>query len=160
MFHNIGKKIKALAIFIFYLLAIGGILAGIIVFTNYPARYSIIFFCLPVLGWIGSWFLYGLGEIIDKLCDIEANTRNGSYHATTNTNSNATANARPNINTTTNTNTIKQSPSEPPKTGKCDFCNTKNVTLYVCKINDDLGIRYRDLCQDCIDQNSNSVSLL
>ena len=30
-----------------------------------------------IVAWISACFLYGFGEIIDKLCDIERNTRGG-----------------------------------------------------------------------------------
>lgn len=29
----------------------------------------------PVIAWVSSWLLYGFGELIDKTCEIEYNTR-------------------------------------------------------------------------------------
>lgn len=36
----------------------------------------------PLLFWIGSFFVYGFGELIDKACDIEKNTRGNSSGST------------------------------------------------------------------------------
>ena len=35
----------------------------------------ILLFVGPIVAWISSWLLYGFGELIDKVCDIERNTR-------------------------------------------------------------------------------------
>ncbi len=75
MFENIGAKIKSLAKVIFWVVTCG-MLIGAFVLADYTEGSSLIFAVIGVLvAWISSWFLYGFGEIIDKLCDIERNTR-------------------------------------------------------------------------------------
>lgn len=37
----------------------------------------ILLFVCPLISWISSFFMYGFGELIDKTCDIERNTRSG-----------------------------------------------------------------------------------
>ncbi len=80
-FNEIGKKIKVLAKVIFgieVILAIlfpvlaGGILA-------LPLLLPIVLVVI-LFAWISLFALYGFGEAIDKLCDIEMNTRRNAYN--------------------------------------------------------------------------------
>lgn len=94
MFDNIGKKIKSLATMEF----IGGIVLSVIIgyvfifsFSNLQGNslhdkdvntdmifYGIlIVICGPIASYITSMFLYGFGELIEKTCAIEQNTRCG-----------------------------------------------------------------------------------
>ena len=84
MFDNIGKKIKTLAT----VLCWGGIVASVIVammmfmLAEDSAEEFMgpgLFFLIigPLSSWISSFFVYGFGELIDKACDIERNTRGG-----------------------------------------------------------------------------------
>ena len=80
MFDNIGGKIKGLAKAIFYVEAVAAFIAGIVIMSE--GDEMILFGLLiwvvgPLVAWVSSWFLYGFGEIIDKLCAIERNTRGG-----------------------------------------------------------------------------------
>ncbi len=77
MFENVGGKIKGLAKVLVWAEAILVILTGLILIEDTDGR-SILFAIgsVPVV-WISNWFLYGFGEIIDKLRDIERNTRCG-----------------------------------------------------------------------------------
>ncbi len=75
MFKEIGMKIKNLAEGLFW---IGTIMAGLfgLVFIEDTEGLSLLYAIIAVIVfWISSWFLYGFGEMIDKLCDIERNTR-------------------------------------------------------------------------------------
>lgn len=77
MFDNIGGKIKGLAKVLFWLEAIAAVIVGIVLVEDTDGL-SLLFAIAGVLvAWISAWFLYGFGEIIDKLCDIERNTRDG-----------------------------------------------------------------------------------
>ena len=86
MYDNIGKKIKALAKWTFIVEAIAAAIAGIaLMFTD---EELIIFGLLalllgPVVAWVSSWLLYGFGELVDKVCDIESNMRVESKEAKT-----------------------------------------------------------------------------
>ncbi len=76
MFRNIGKKIKGLAIALFIIISIISIIAGIIlsIYLETPSFLLWGLICILV-AWIFSCLLYGFGEIINKLCEIEINTR-------------------------------------------------------------------------------------
>ena len=75
MFDNIGGKIKGLAKVLFWLEAIAAVIVGFVLVEGTEGL-SLLFAIAGVLvAWISAWFLYGFGEIIEKLCDIERNTR-------------------------------------------------------------------------------------
>ena len=95
-YNEIGKKIKLLAKMSFIVEAIGAIITGIAFLIDWglDAWWALfIIFFGPIVAWVGSWLLYGFGEIIDKLCDIEENTRK-----------NGKKTAFPNNDTTNNNN--------------------------------------------------------
>lgn len=80
MFSNIGKKIKVLASVICWIGIIASIITAIIFFANALDGWNEEFFIMmglltlivgPLLSWIGSFFTYGFGELVDKTCDIE-----------------------------------------------------------------------------------------
>ena len=74
MFDNIGTKIKNLATIITVLGVIVSIISGIIVMINVVWWLGlIIIVCGCLVSWIGSFFAYGFGEIIDKLNEISNN---------------------------------------------------------------------------------------
>ena len=72
IFQNIGKKIKVLAQINFWILTVGGIVAGIILFSGPGGEIGL----LPLLGgplvaWMLNCFIYGFGELVEKTCRIE-----------------------------------------------------------------------------------------
>ena len=80
MYKNIGKKIKLLAKTTFFVEAIGAAIGGAFFMATAGAQDILflgflLFLLGPVLAWVSSWMLYGFGELIDKACDIERNTR-------------------------------------------------------------------------------------
>lgn len=85
MFDNIGKKIKSLAKILCWVGIIAYVIAAIIMIAIGMDEYEeeltafgvILLFVGPLMSWISSFFMYGFGELIDKACDIERNTRSG-----------------------------------------------------------------------------------
>ena len=78
MYDNIGGKIKGLAKATFIVEAIASVIAGIALWIDTEEGWcALILFCGPIVAWVSAWLLYGFGEIIDKLYDIEQNTRGG-----------------------------------------------------------------------------------
>ena len=99
MYENIGKKIKLLAQAIFILDSIAAVITGIVLWIDIEEGWcAIVLFGGPVVAWISSWLLYGFGELIDKVCDIERNTRGvakSNSHVHTPTQSNTPEQAKP-----------------------------------------------------------------
>jgi hypothetical protein len=78
MYDNIGEKIKSLAKANFFVEALAAIIVGIVLWIETEEWWCVlIILCGPIVALVSSWLLYGFGEIIDKLCDIEQNTRGG-----------------------------------------------------------------------------------
>ncbi len=80
MYDNIGGKIKGLAKAFFIVEAIAAVITGIALMATDEDLIGIGLLVMvvgPLVAWVSSWLLYGFGEIIDKLCDIERNTRGG-----------------------------------------------------------------------------------
>ena len=73
MYENIGKKIKGLAVWMFIVDAIGGIITGIVLAAE-EGIFILISIGAPIVAWISSWLLYGFGELIDACYDNKINT--------------------------------------------------------------------------------------
>ena len=94
LFNNVGRKIQILAMVLFALCVIGGVIAWLYFITNtyeikeYTGRYSYEYVKKPLtaddwIGWvclvgslfsiIPSWFLYGFGSIVIDLRDLDVN---------------------------------------------------------------------------------------
>lgn len=97
MFDNIGKKIKSLASILCWVGIIASVITAIIMFIMVeegPYSTEGLFMGLgfafliigPLSAWASSFFMYGFGELIDKTCDIERNTRGGERKSVTQNN--------------------------------------------------------------------------
>lgn len=78
MFNNIGGKIKTLAKFVAWIGIIGSIIGGIALIATddaFIATGIIVLLGGSLLSWIGSFFTYGFGELIERTCLIEERSR-------------------------------------------------------------------------------------
>lgn len=85
MFSNIGGKIKGLAKFVcgagIIASVLGGILIGVIggefIYPSSAAVFTAFFVAIlgSIFSWLGSFLLYGFGELIDKATIIAQNTQ-------------------------------------------------------------------------------------
>ena len=87
MFDDIGSKIKTLARVVCWIgIALTGI-TGILVmsreFGDNVLFGGAILIVGPLSSWIGSSFLYGFGELIEKTTEIAKNTRCNNINNTT-----------------------------------------------------------------------------
>lgn len=76
MFENVGDKIKVFSKVLFFITVV---LAGIY-FLDKPEEasggsYALISLYMVLIGWVLSLFMYGFGEVIEKVTQIEINTR-------------------------------------------------------------------------------------
>ncbi|MBP5242555.1 MAG: hypothetical protein J6Z36_02570 [Clostridia bacterium] len=84
MYKNIGGKIKGLAIGLFFAAAILGVIVGIVLMAvdaDLIPQGLLLLIGGPITAWISSWVLYGFGELIEKVSDIERNTRGGESNS-------------------------------------------------------------------------------
>ena len=77
MFDNIGSKIKGLAQALFGLEIIASVIVGVVLIENTKGLSLLYVLAGLIVALVSAWVLYGFGEIIDKLCAIERNTRGG-----------------------------------------------------------------------------------
>ena len=79
MYDNIGKKIKVLTKILTGSAIVLSFATCFILALNSSggdtAKYLIAAPIIAVVIWVSSFFMYGFGELIDKTCDIERNTR-------------------------------------------------------------------------------------
>ena len=75
MFQNIGKKIKTLAVVVCWIGIAGSVIGGIVMCTidnDLLTGLGIaLIFCGPLFSWVGSFVLYGYGDMITRIRRIE-----------------------------------------------------------------------------------------
>jgi multisubunit Na+/H+ antiporter MnhG subunit len=133
MYDNIGSKIKTLAIVLCVIGIIGCIISGIVFLAEIEVVKGLLFLLLgPVLSWVGSFCMYGLGQAVEntEILISKMNKVNSDK-------------APKNENLSKEVGTEVKS-----EVGKCDFCG-KITIVTKCKIVDDMGTRYRNLCMEC-----------
>ena len=137
MFNDIGKKLKVLAETLCWIGIVLSVISGIVMFVNcmesgdFGALWAgvgiILFGCL--FSWIGSFFTYGFGELIEKATEIAENTS-----------TNQTANTAQNPN---------QQISPTDQTEHCYICGKTTGKLTRYMVNDNNGSRICKLCAEC-----------
>ena len=80
LYYNIGQKLKKIAIISAVILAVACVIGGIVLLSNdyfkyHTTRNMLLVFAGPFVSWFISLPLYALGEIVDRLVQIEENTR-------------------------------------------------------------------------------------
>lgn len=81
MFHNIGRKIKALAVIVCWFGIIGSFISGLLLIANDEDAIGVglaIMIGGIFVSWLGSFFTYGFGELIDKVDQIEQDIKKGN----------------------------------------------------------------------------------
>ncbi|MBR4863376.1 MAG: hypothetical protein IKU07_02265 [Oscillospiraceae bacterium] len=78
LYDNIGGKLKNLAIWCFVVEAAGAIITGLALL--FGSSETVLYGLLtlvggPIVAWVFSWLLYAVGELVEKTCDNEHNTR-------------------------------------------------------------------------------------
>lgn len=75
LFENIGKKLKNLAAWSFFIETFGAVICGIVLMENNTGFAGFITMIVGTLiAWASSCFLYAIGELVDKTCQNERNT--------------------------------------------------------------------------------------
>ena len=78
LYDNIGNKIKGLAKTAFIVEAIGAVVTGLVLlFTDEDLILCgfLTLICGPIIAWVSSWILYAFGELVERTCNNESNTR-------------------------------------------------------------------------------------
>ena len=87
MYNNIGNKIKALAIFSAIIGIIGSIVAAIVLFYSKLILNGVLVLVGGVvLSWVATFALYGFGELLIKVTNIEESVKSIRNSGIVNTN--------------------------------------------------------------------------
>lgn len=74
MFDNIGGKIKGVSVLITIIGIIASVVGGILIVAMIPAAWGFALLAIAVgslVSWVGSFLLYGFGELIYRVTAIE-----------------------------------------------------------------------------------------
>ena len=75
MFTNVGGKIKVCSKVVFWVITIAAVMCAIYVWSivhNSVALGWILLIGGPLVAWISTVFMYGFGELVEKVCSLEA----------------------------------------------------------------------------------------
>lgn len=151
MYDNIGSKIKTLAQVVFIIMAVISIISGIIIIFSDDGAFIIGILTAGIgvlLSWIGTFFLYGFGQLIentDILVRESKKQSNDIQRISTDNNSNSTnttggastftqTNFKPAQATpTTHTINFTQSPTTATNFKRCPRCGER-VTSKSCDV--------------------------
>ena len=126
----------------------------------------------PVLVWIGSWSMYALGEFVEDthamrkkyypMAEEQANREaeerakheaeaKAKHEAELKAQREATEKAR---RETEEKAKEQEAEIEQPSGEQCQLCGKYFEHLSYCKITDEMGTRYRNICDDCIQKHN------
>jgi len=147
MFDNIGGKIKKLASVITGLGITGSVIVGIILMAL-AEELVLMGIIIAVVGsissWIGSFLLYGFGELVENSAII---AKKSDMKLSKSNNSNTVRHEE-----TVNQTTQNKTESLHKWNGKCQMCDADDVMITAAVIVDDLGTRYRNVCDNCFEK--------
>ncbi len=140
MFKNIGGKIKTLASVIAWLGIISSVIGGFGYMTideDFIFGGIIIVVAGSITSWIGSFVLYGFGELVENSAIIAQKT-------------DVTVPKQKAVNTAPQTRTKAENLQK--TNGKCQICGAENVEVVAAVIVDDFGTRHRNVCDNCFEK--------
>ena len=159
MFDNIGGKIKALAKVVCWVGIIVFCLIGLIIMAAGQSAGAISIGVLTagigsLLSWVGSFFTYGFGQLIENSDILVKSKDNMSTGVTAGSvKADEVDLSKDNMSTSVTAGSVKADEVDLSKVnyvqGTCQMCGVETLVTD-CKIDDDLGIRYRKICPECI----------
>lgn len=140
LYENIGVKIKSWAKWIFIVEAVSAIIGGFIMVGNDDAEMGLIMVIAgPVVAWVSSWLLYAFGQLVDDVNAIRGQINPGKKEE-----------PKPSAVLQNELQEVVFDSDVQYKEGNCELCGLSSEQLVYCKIVDDLGVRYRTICKECI----------
>lgn len=143
-FDNAGRKLQYLAIITMGVGILGSLVSGIVVWYNSWELGFLYFLLIAGVGslssYISSLFIYAFGELVENVASIEDDT--GHFRK---------KNMKPDEEMETE-KTVKFAQAD--EVGTCELCGLKETKLVNARIEDDLGIRYRKICNECFSKNN------
>lgn len=147
MFNNIGGKIKSLASVLAWFGIGFSVIIGIVLIAA-DEELFLVGLIVAVLGsissWIGSFLIYGFGELVENSAIIAQKT-NMSFSEIKVSGFNTGEEI-------INQSTKNKAESLHKWNGKCQMCDKDNVMISAAVIIDDMGTRYRNVCDECYEK--------
>lgn len=151
MFENIGKKIKSLAEFICYIGMVLYVAIGFALFIKAvqieDGNLAIIALVILIIGllasWIGSFFMYGFGELIDNTQKIKEVLQDNKKQKNFNNEYYQNINYK---------NLKINEIDEHATIGSCEICGREVVVLRQCEMDNNFEKVSKKLCENCIDK--------
>ena len=135
MYENIGGKIKGLAIVVFAIMAILSVVAGVFMLFRDNGGFLIGILIAGtgiLLSWVGTFFIYGFGQLIENTDILVYQTKNTSKNIEKISNNND----QKDVSNEKVAESIKSSNQSAPNTSatvkRCPLCGEK-VTSKTCK---------------------------
>lgn len=159
MFNNVGKKIKGFAAVLTWIGIVASCLSGMVTMViddEFVGVGLLIMVIGSLLSWISSLTMYGFGELVDNSAkavkllqkntisnlDSVGATEEGAKKSDQETNS-VHQSTQKNIET----NSVHK--NTPKNIGNCQICKKKDTQVFLATLVDDMGTRYRMVCEDC-----------
>ena len=123
LYEDIGGKIKNWAKWIFVVETIAAIIGGLALIFNDAAGIGLIVLIFgPLVAWVGSWFLYAFGELVQDVHAIRS--QEAPLIRGTTTKLPPPKDIFASVRTTTSTDTVKRCPycGDVVKLGRCEMC--------------------------------------
>ena len=147
-FDDIGTKIKTLTKWVCWitilLLWIGCAMAFLGLLSEGEVGMALIPLLAaavcPFFVWIGCWAMYAFGQFVDDTHKMRNSTCPDKEEKA--------VKAQPVATQTTDTPPAKSTVTT------CQLCGRDSEQLTYCRIKDDLGIRYRHLCSECMTKHN------
>lgn len=147
MFNDIGNKIKKLASVVAWMGIIASIIIGIVLMVT-DEELILLGLIIAIAGsissWVGSFVLFGFGELVDNSTIIVQKLNDNSSKSNV---YNAFEPVLPVNQTIKNKTKIKHQWN-----GKCQMCDVDDVMVTEAVITDDLGTRYICVCDKCFEK--------
>lgn len=166
MFDNIGGKIKIFAKIVCWIGIIASIISGFALISMSDVLGVLTMIIGPIASWLGSFTLYGFGELIEKTAEIAENTKSLNRDiGSKKTNAESISALDVSEQETSGENAIQVAPIyerypfmfkyqelkflEHVGSGRCQLCfKSGDMTRY--KIKSSVGVRTIPICQTCV----------
>ena len=153
MRDNIGRKIKTLAEIGMYAgIVLSACLGILFLILGNGGIGLVLLVVLPIVFWLSSFPLYGFGELVEKVCNIEKHIQVSGENVE------KAANSEQKTEVTINKGEVDPKRyicdsfivTEKIASGKCLICMKNAEETKHCKIKNSIGTREIAVCQDCI----------
>jgi hypothetical protein len=167
LYENIGGKIKNWAKWIFVIEAIAAAIVGLVMMLGDIGDDAIIWWGLlvlaggPCVALVSTWLLYAFGELVEDVHAMrnkegttaeEAAKREAE--AKRQAEEKAKRQAEENAKREAEEMARREAEKTVPNGKKCELCGEYFEHLTLCKIKDDFGTRYRNICDECVRKNN------